>query len=125
LEITTLSFNFTNIDIAFFRLFVGLCGSLFWFMLFELIYRNNGFFICLKKIGTITLAIYILQTIIYNDIICRYARMEFQDVHLWIYTLLVTPLISLIVLGVCIGIIRIVERNKYAELLLFGKIKTS
>ena len=119
LKIRRLSFNFTNIDISFFRLLIGLCGSLFWFMLFEKIYKNNKFFVYLGKIGANTLAIYLLQKLILESWINRI--IDFPDINIWIYNLIVTPLISLAVLGVCMIIIKFVQKNKYAELLLFGR----
>ena len=119
LEIKTLSFNFANIDISFFRLLIGFCGSLFWFILFERIYKNNKFFACLGKIGANTIAIYLLQTLILEYIINR--KIDFPNMNTWTYSLIITPLISLAVLGFCMIIISFVKKNKYIELLLFGK----
>jgi len=116
IQIKPFDLNFTNIDIALFRLLIGLCGSLFWFMLFEKIYKNNKFFGYLGKIGANTLAIYVLQPLIWDNGI-----VSFPTMNNWIYTLIVTPLISLGVLGVSMIIIKIVRKNKHAELLLFGK----
>jgi len=119
LKIRTLSFNFTNIDISFFRLLIGLCGSLFWFMLFEKIYKNNKLFVCLGKIGANTLAIYLLQRLILEDWINKIV--DFPNMNIWIYNLIVTPLISLAVLGICMLVIKFVQKNKYAEVILFGQ----
>ena len=119
LKIQPLRFNFTNIDISVFRFFIGLCSSLFWFMLFNVIYKNNNFFIYLGKIGISTLAIYLLQKLILESFIG--SIIDFPDMNIWIYDLIVTPLISLVVLGICMGIIKITQKNKYAELFLFGK----
>jgi len=125
LKISPLSFNFTNINISFFRLFIGLFGSLFWFMLFKNIYKNNNFFVCLRKVGANTLAIYLLQWLIFESwitIFLEYRKFDFPDMNIWIYSLILTPLISLVIFGICIVIIKIVQKNKYVELLLFGKI---
>jgi len=118
-NIRTLSFNFTNVDTSFFRLFIGLFGSLFWFMLFYRIYRNNKFFVVLVKTGVSTLAIYLLQRLLLEYFIST--MVDFPDMNIWVYNLIVTPLISLAVLAVCMLMIKFIQKNKYAELLLFGK----
>lgn len=119
LEIKTLSFNFTDIYIPLFRLLTGIVGSLFWFMLFFSIYMNNNFFTVLGKIGVNTLAIYLLQRLILETWLG--GIIDLSDMNIWIYNLIVTPLIALTVLVICMIIIKFVQRNKYAELLLFGK----
>ena len=108
LEMRTLSFNFTNIDISLFRLFIGLCGSLFWFVLFGKIYKNNKFFDCFGKIGTNTLTIYLLQRLILENWINR--MIDFPNTNIWVYNLIVTPLISLAILGICIVIINFCKK---------------
>ncbi|MPN14905.1 hypothetical protein SDC9_162234 [bioreactor metagenome] len=119
IKVRELTLNPTNINISVFRLFIGLCGSLFWFMLFERIFRNNVFFSCLAKTGVNTLAIYLLQRLILEDWMNR--TIDFQNMNLWIYSLLVTPLISLVIILISYFLIKIVQKNKYAEMLLFGK----
>jgi fucose 4-O-acetylase-like acetyltransferase len=114
-----LSFNFTNVEISIFRLFIGLCGSLFFFTLFEIMYSDNKFFGCLTKIGANTLAIYLLQRLILENLTNNI--FDFPNMDIWIYNLLVTPLVSLVILIFCFIIIKSVRNIKYAELLLFGK----
>lgn len=115
----SLSFDFTNIDISIFRLVIGLCGSLFFFTLFELKYTDNKLFSWLTKIGANTLAIYLLQRLILE----KWANgiIDFPNMNLWVYSLLATPLVSFVILIICFILIRSVKKIKYAELLLFGK----
>ncbi|HSI76282.1 MAG TPA: acyltransferase family protein [Lunatimonas sp.] len=113
-----LTLNVTNINISIFRLFIGLCGSTFFFALFEILYSDSKFFSRLSKIGVNTLAIYLLQRLFleyWGD-----KLIDFTNMNIWIYSLLVTPLISLTILIICFIIIKSIN-NKYAELLLFGK----
>ncbi|MDO6712872.1 acyltransferase family protein [Aliiglaciecola sp. 2_MG-2023] len=117
-----LKFNFTNIDISIFRLFIGLCGSIFFFILFEIIYSRNVFFNWLSKIGAHTLSIYLLQRLILEGMLDKI--IDFPNMKIWVYNLIVTPLISLVVLGLCLIIVQITQRIKYADLLLFGKTST-
>lgn len=119
LEIPALSFDFTNIDVAAFYLFIGLCGSLFWFVLFGKIFKNNKFFDYLSKIGVNTLAIYLLQRLILENFINR--TVDLAGMNEWVYNLIVTPLVSLAVLIVCMLIIKVVQKNRYMEFILFGK----
>jgi fucose 4-O-acetylase-like acetyltransferase len=118
-DIRALKFDFTAMDISVFRLLIGLCGSLFWFMLFQKVYKSNTFFVRLSKIGVNTLAIYLLHEAISGERIGRI--ISFPDTNIWIYTLIITPLASLAILGISLLIIKVVQKNKYAELLLFGK----
>jgi len=81
--------------------------------------KNNIFFNRLCKIGANTLAIFLLQSLILQFWLNR--TVDFPDMNIWIYNLIVMPLISLAIIGICIIIIKFVQRSKYAELLLFGK----
>jgi fucose 4-O-acetylase-like acetyltransferase len=117
----TLSFNFSNIDISIFRLFIGICGSIFFFLLFQNIYKRNWFVIQFQKIGQQTLSIYLIQTLILERIINN--KFDFPTMDLWIYNLILTPLISLLLLFLCFFCIKIIDKNKYVNFILFGKSK--
>ena len=117
-DIRSLSFNLTNIDISLFRLLIGCCGSLFWFMLFKMTYRDNKFFAWLGKIGASSLPIYLSQVLILETLTAK--MIDFSGMDTWIYNL-ITPLVSSIVLAICIALITIIQKNKYTELLLFGE----
>jgi fucose 4-O-acetylase-like acetyltransferase len=123
-EFGTLQFNFADTDNYLFRFSTGIFGGLFWVLLFEMICKSNTFlkskfFAWLVKIGTNTLAIYLLQRLILEWYLNRW--IDFPNTNIWVYNLIVTPLISLIVLIICLLIIKLVKKNKYADLLLFGK----
>jgi fucose 4-O-acetylase-like acetyltransferase len=120
-SIRTISFNFdvTEITVALFRSGIGFFGSLFWMMLFKTFYKPNKFLVFLSKVGVDTLAVYLLQCLILERFLGR--LINFTNMNLWVYNLIFTPLVSLAVLAVCLLIIRIVEKNRYAALLLFGK----
>lgn len=119
LNIKLWSINFTNMSIPVFRVFIGIIGSLFWFMLFYNFYKDNGFFIFLGKIGVHTLAIYLLQRMILENLLPQI--MNLSCLNIWAYNLIITPLIALGVLSISMIIIKFVQKNKYADLLLFGK----
>ncbi len=118
INIRTFSFDFANIDISLFRLITGLYGSIFWFLLFMKTYNNNTIYSLLSKIGIQTLSIYILQVIILENIVNRI--LNFPAVNLWIYNLIITPFITLLIIILCIGISRIISKNKYLSIFLLG-----
>lgn len=100
IKFKTLSLNFENIDVSLFRLFIGLCGSLFFFALFEIMYTDNKLFIWLSKVGINSLAIYLLQKLILEDLTDRI--IDFPNINLWVYNLLVTPFVSFVILVICL-----------------------
>jgi fucose 4-O-acetylase-like acetyltransferase len=119
LKMRTLSFNFANIDIAMFRLIIGSVGSIFWLMLFQQIYKKNLFFSKLGKIGTYTLGIYIFQVTILENWINN--KIDFSTANIWIYNLVITPVIALLVLIICIYLIKLISKNNVLKTVLIGK----
>jgi fucose 4-O-acetylase-like acetyltransferase len=115
-----LNFSFVGADIAFFRFLIGATGSIFWFTLFQRIYKKTRFCLCAEKIGTQTLSVYILQFTVLENIINRI--LDFPTINSWVYNLLVTPLVAFLALAICLGIIKIIK-NKYLKLFLFGSLE--
>jgi fucose 4-O-acetylase-like acetyltransferase len=111
-------FSISILSIALFRLLTGFLGSMFFFALFQKVYRKNCFFSQVEKVGVQTLSIYIVQTTLLEIIINRI--LDFPTANIWIYSLIITPVIALLALVVCMGIIYVVSKNKYAKFLLFG-----
>jgi fucose 4-O-acetylase-like acetyltransferase len=118
-KIRTLTYNFSNIDIALFRFFTGMTGSVFWLMLFHKIYQGNRYFSVLSTVGTYTLGIYILQKIILETLINR--MLDFSDVNIYIYNFLITPLMAVFVCAICIVLMKFISKNKFCSLVLLGK----
>jgi fucose 4-O-acetylase-like acetyltransferase len=117
-NIRELSFDFSNIDIALFRWLIGITGSIFFFILFQTIYKKNRFFSLLGKTGFYTLGIYILQSTILEYYLNK--TINFPFVNIWIYNFFITPLVAFVVLIMCIVIIKLIKKNRYIELLLLG-----
>jgi len=114
----TLSFTFINLDIALFRLLIGLAGSVFFFLLFQMYYKDNWINIQFRRIGIQTLSIYILQYTLLEKIANRFV--DFSMVNSWMYNLVITPLFSLLILVVCVWIRDMMSKRKYLLLILFG-----
>ncbi|MDR0546190.1 MAG: acyltransferase family protein [Dysgonamonadaceae bacterium] len=119
LNLRELTFNTTNIDIALFRLAIGIVGSVFWFMLFLKIYKNNRIFLLLSQAGTYTMGIYILQRKILEIWINKI--LDFPNVNIWVYNFLITPLIAVLVGFGCIFLIKFISKSKFLGTVLFGK----
>ena len=113
-----LVFNFQNIDISMFRLFLGLSGSLFFFFLFKKTYTECFFYSVFEIMGKYTLAIYILQVTILENTISR--LVDFSSTNIWIYNIFITPGISIITAIICVIIINLARKNKKIEYILFG-----
>lgn len=73
----------------------------------------------LEHIGIYTLAIYILQTVILEHLANR--LIDFSGVNLYIYNWVITPLISVLIAAICIGLIKLISANKKIEFALFGR----
>jgi fucose 4-O-acetylase-like acetyltransferase len=113
------SFDFSNLDIALFRLIIGAAGSIFWFVLLQQAYKKNQFFAQLEKAGACTLGIYILQTTVLELIVS--SRVNLSTVNIWIYSLIITPLIALFTLIICIYLTKLINKNDFIKTILLGK----
>ena len=113
----TIALN-TEMPVHLFRLMIGLSGSVFFFFLFNVIYTNNTFFYALGNIGLYTLAIYVLQSTLLEIWLNQW--LDFSEAGVWLYDLLITPIVAFIVVCLCIAIVRILRKNTRVELLLFG-----
>lgn len=109
-------FDFRNMDISLFRLVIGLSGSVFFLLLFQKIYKQNRLHALLTTIGTYTLTIYILQF----SLVEINPFPDFQVENNWIYNLLITPLVSVVVLLICFGVIFFISQLKSVGKILFG-----
>ncbi len=117
-ELEHLRFNFFHIGISLFRMFIGLAGSLFFFFLFKQSYRPNFIFNLFHALGAYTLGIYILQSTLLENLINRWVYI--YNLPLWIYSLVVTPIVAVAVVFICVVLIRLIAKNKKVEFLLLG-----
>lgn len=104
-----------------FRYFVGFSGCMATISIVSLLYESMKDSSCITHItyfGRWSLGIYVLQTIlvinIFPDTLAWHVESEF------LLDAVVAPLLSLVFLVVCIGIIHVTSKNKTLDLLLFG-----
>jgi uncharacterized membrane protein YeiB len=107
-----------------YRLVIGIVGSLsfigLFFFLFPQEKANNLITLC-GKWGQYTLGIYILQSVILEDIMARYILLD--DLNFYVFNFVVAPIISLFVLILCVSIIKIMSKSKMLSYFFFGNTK--
>ncbi|GHU07172.1 acyltransferase/acetyltransferase [Spirochaetia bacterium] len=114
----TFSFNFSNTPVALYRLLTGISGSIFLFSVFARTYKGNKDYSKLSSYGKYTLEIYILQVILIETMLTK--MIDFPNINIWVYSLVITPIIALMVFILCVVIIKFIQKCKYIDFILFG-----
>ncbi len=110
-------------SIRYYRIAVGLAGTLFFILSFEAIVGlltskgvdTGG----LSKYGQRTLGVYILQTFVLEVLMAKTLNFDFMDNH--VFTFVVAPAISLCVLMFTLWLASLCEKNKVTSLIFLGK----
>lgn len=75
----------------------------------------------MSRYGTMTLGIYVLQTIVLEialrEMIC------FDCVNWVLFSLLIAPIISLLVMMLCVAVIEAIRKNEFLTLVILGDKK--
>jgi len=118
----TLSYIIDNPLIFIISLLAGLVGSLFVIGLCNLICnRWNGKLLeALKSIGKYTLGIYVIQILLVERFLTHFFYMFLKVNPIWISDYIITPFIGIVLTVISYGIVLILNKNKYINLLLFG-----
>lgn len=106
----------------YYRLIIGLAGSLFFFSLFETVFKSsvhNKFLSSLARKGQETLGIYLIQTLLLSNLMPKLIPYHNGAGH--IFNFVITPILSLIVFLICLGIIRLIKLNPVTSYLLLGQ----
>lgn len=105
----------------YFQLFIGLLGSSFFITLFFLLFTGlrNVYLLNLAKLGQYTLGVYVIQSLILETILVRW--ISFSSDYFWSFDFVIAPLISLLIVYVCLFINKVIvfKEGKLATL-LFG-----
>jgi fucose 4-O-acetylase-like acetyltransferase len=110
--------DFTNTGISNFRLLIGIVGSIFFFALFQRFWKKNTVTSFFSRCGQLTVGVYGIQSIILQRIMNN--TLEFANVNIWIYWLIITPITATFVLVISVFIISLTQRNKLLAFILFG-----
>lgn len=115
-----LTFNFTKVGIATYRFFIGLSGTIFFFLIFKKLsanFSNNKWIYTLANVGKYTMGIYIVQFYLIES----YRSIPFlTGANHLLFNILFAPLISCFVIVFSIFIIKLIQRNKTLSFLFLG-----
>lgn len=106
----------------YYRMLIGIVGSIFFIMLSELIclrFQDSYIVKHLSVLGKETLGIYLLQTILIETLLWRW--LKFDDMNIIIFSLLIAPVISVLVLYLCLICIKVLRLNRVSALFFLGE----
>ena len=115
--------SFLDLFVKLYRLAIGIVGSLaFIGIACSLIPqgKTNKFISLCCNWGQYTLGVYILQNIILETLMAEYILLD--GVNFYIFNFLVAPLLSLIVLIICVHFIKLTSKSPKLALFFWGKI---
>jgi hypothetical protein len=73
----------------------------------------------LNKIGQYTLQVYILQVFVIETALTK--AIDFTGMNIWLYSLVLCPILAVVSYCLCMFITKILEMNKGIDFILFGK----
>ena len=114
----TYSYEIPNLSLPLFRGLIGIAGSLFFFALFQKTWKTNRFYSYLQQRGRYTLGIYLLQTLVVENIFPQ--LLSFQYMNKWVYALLIAPVLSLALFEIFTIMMKWLEKRKILVKILFG-----
>lgn len=106
----------------FYRIIIGFAGSLTFISLFYFLFEKKGTSKIMDmcyECGQYTLGIYMLQSIIIETIMTRYVVLD--NLGFVVFNFIVAPILSILVLVICVKLIKYIQKNKVLTLLLIGK----
>lgn len=104
-----------------YRMLIGISASISIYLLFMFLFEkiNNQFLRKMAIMGQYTLNVYLLQVLLLEILLREFLCLDSMNILLVNY--FVTPLISLLVLLVCIKIANLIYKSDRAGFLLFGR----
>lgn len=108
-----------------FKIMIGISGAVFFISLFKAIFRNSDRPITrrMSEIGKHTLGIYIFQTFILEIYLSK--LLNFDNYDIWLFSFVITPIISAAVFGICLLLTVALKRNRFLAFILFGSTVSS
>lgn len=107
--------------VKFYPLIMGLSGALFFYYLFMTLDRHlssNKIWNYCCMYGKCTLGIYLIQTFIIEIFLAYFLKLD--ELPFLLFNFIISPIISLIVLTICIWIMKLIQLSKYSSLLFLG-----
>jgi len=104
-----------RLEVVLYRYAIGILGSICLFFTLQSVYTSS--FQSIKNIGKYTLGIYVIHIFIEGNLLNRF---DISGTGFWVFNLVLTPLISLILIYICIGIIKVIQKNRFTNTLFLG-----
>ena len=105
-----------------YRIWIGLTGTLFFISLFTYLFSRIEISSNIKHIcnwGQETLGIYLLQTFLLEMLLPKF--LNFDEADFVSFNFVISPLISLVVLILCLKLINLIKKSSLLSFLLLGK----
>lgn len=105
-----------------YRIIIGLFGTLFFISLFIYIFSKiklSNHIINIISFGQDTLGIYLLQTFLLEIILPEIMNLDYLNFIL--FNFIVTPVISFLILIICLTILNLLKKSTFLSLILLGK----
>lgn len=102
--------------ITFYRIVVGLSGSLVIVILFYKYVKCPPSFIC--KIGSVTMGIYLVQRVLLERLLPQMFKYEGDVI---VFDVIISPLFSIAIMIACYYIILLIQRSKITRQILLGR----
>lgn len=87
-------------------------------------YFHGGAMQWVGKVGTTTLGIYVLQSIVLARIFAHYIHFDLMNLPQWISDYVILSVIGIIATLVCYWLVLLLRRNHWVNVLLLGGMKT-
>ena len=107
-----------------YRIAIGITGSLAIVGMFCNISaprQNTCFLVKCSSWGQYTMGIYILQSILWEDFNLNVYTLD--NMNPFVFNFIAAPIISFLILAICVGVIRLMSRSPNMRFLFFGKTK--
>jgi uncharacterized membrane protein YeiB len=114
-----------NNAFGLYRLTIGVIGSLAFIGLFCSLIpqeKNNKIVLLCGSWGQYTLGVYILQSIILETYMAKYICLD--NMNFFVFNFIVAPLLSFIILVLCVYIIKLMSKSPTVSFIFFGNSKT-
>lgn len=118
-HINGMSFNFQQFGLALYRIIIGIAGSVIMWLGIRMLYRDNRFLGLLARVGTLTMGIYIFQTLILEKIIPLFINLEGVPHVAYILVTFITAITVTLLTG---WLTLVTNKNRYTGLIFLGTV---
>lgn len=113
-----------HLGIQIYKIIMGISGAIATISLFislGRIFPHSKFGDMIAGWGALTLGIYLIQAILLEHFMMKY--IDFSEMNFYTFNFIICPILSIIVLVICVGIIKLMRKSRYLRLYLLGEKK--